>query len=159
SHQALAYYRQLYELERQAKDFSDAQRLQMRQDLSVPILEQFHQWLEAQRPEGLPKSPMGGALGDSLNKWPDDKLYDTIKLIEIPYITTRFELTVQAMRAMVTAPGWLANLKDAELLSRIDRIKSFLRDHHPLNDYELALKLQLANLMPELVSKEERAAA
>jgi hypothetical protein len=24
SHQALAYYRQLYELERQAKDFSDA---------------------------------------------------------------------------------------------------------------------------------------
>ena len=38
SHQALAYYRQLYELERQAKDFSEAQRLQMRQDLSVPIL-------------------------------------------------------------------------------------------------------------------------
>ena len=38
SHQALAYYRQLYELERQAKDFSDAQRLQMRQDLAVPIL-------------------------------------------------------------------------------------------------------------------------
>jgi hypothetical protein len=32
SHQALAYYRQLYELERAAKGFSDAQRLQMRQD-------------------------------------------------------------------------------------------------------------------------------
>jgi squalene-hopene/tetraprenyl-beta-curcumene cyclase len=90
---------------------------------------------------------------------PDDNMYDTIKLIEIPYITTRFELTVQAMRAMVTAPGWLANVKDAELLARIDRIKIFLRDHQPLNDYELALKLQLANLMPELVSKEERAAA
>src|SRR5207244_3863639 len=45
SHQALAYYRQLYELERQAKDFSDAQRLQMRQDLAVPILGQFHAWL------------------------------------------------------------------------------------------------------------------
>ncbi len=90
---------------------------------------------------------------------PDDNMYDTIKLIEIPYITTRFELTVQAMRAMVTAPGWLANLQDAQLLARIDRIKDFLRDHQPLNDYELALKLQLANLMPELVSKEERAAA
>src|SRR5262249_52504463 len=85
--------------------------------------------------------------------------YDTIKLIEIPYITTRFELTVQAMRAMVAAPSWLANLKDAELLPRVDRIKNYLRDHQPLNDYELALKLQLANLMPELVSKEERAAA
>src|SRR5262245_47016358 len=90
---------------------------------------------------------------------PDDNMYDTIKLIEIPYITTRFELTVQAMRAMVTAPGWLANLKDAELLARIDRIKDFLRDHQPLNDYELALKFQLANLAPELVSKREREAA
>jgi transposase len=69
SHQALAYYRQLYELERQAKDFSDAQRLQMRQDLAVPILGQFHQWLEAQRPEVLPKSPMAEALGYALNNW------------------------------------------------------------------------------------------
>jgi transposase len=69
SHQALAYYRQLYELERQAKDFSDAQRLQMRQDLAVPILGQFHTWLEAQRPEVLPKSPMGEALGYALNNW------------------------------------------------------------------------------------------
>jgi len=90
---------------------------------------------------------------------PDDNMYDTIKLIEIPYITTRFELTVQAMRAMVTAPGWLENLKDAELLARVERIKKFLREHQPINDYELALKLQLANLKPELVSKEEREAA
>jgi hypothetical protein len=49
SHQALAYYRQLYELERQ--------------DLAVPILSRFHHWLERQRPEVLPKSPMGEALG------------------------------------------------------------------------------------------------
>lgn len=69
SHQALAYYRQLYELERGAKDFSDAQRLQMRQGLSVPILNEFRQWLVAQRPEVLPKSPMAEALGYALNNW------------------------------------------------------------------------------------------
>ena len=69
SHRALAYYRQLYELERGAKDFSDAQRLQMRQELSLPILEQFRQWLEAQRPQVLPKSPMGEAIGYVLNNW------------------------------------------------------------------------------------------
>ncbi len=69
SHQALAYYRQLYELERGAKDFSEAQRLQLRQDLAVPILGQFHQWLEAQRPEVLPKSPMGEAVSYALNNW------------------------------------------------------------------------------------------
>jgi transposase len=69
SHQALAYYRHLYELERQAKDFNDEQRLQMRQELSLPILEQFHQWLLAQRPEVLPKSPMGEAIAYTLNNW------------------------------------------------------------------------------------------
>jgi transposase len=69
SHQALAYYRQLYELERAAKDFNDAQRLLMRQDLAVPVLEQFHTWLTAQRPEVLPKSPMAEALGYALNNW------------------------------------------------------------------------------------------
>jgi transposase len=67
SHQALAYYRQLYELERQAKDFSDVRRLQMRQELSLPILEHFHQWLLTQRPEVLPKSPMGEAISYALN--------------------------------------------------------------------------------------------
>jgi transposase len=69
AHQGLAYYRQLYELERAAKDFSDAQRVQMRQDLAVPILGQFHGWLEAQRPEVLPKSPMGEAIGYALHNW------------------------------------------------------------------------------------------
>jgi transposase len=69
AHQALAYYRQLYELERQAKDFSDAQRQQMRQELAVPILNQFRTWLEAQRVEVLPKSPMAEALGYALNHW------------------------------------------------------------------------------------------
>jgi transposase len=71
AHQALAYYRQLYELERGARDldFSDAQRLQMRQDLAVPILETFHQWLEGQRAQVLPKSPIAEALGYALNNW------------------------------------------------------------------------------------------
>jgi hypothetical protein len=50
SHRALAYYRQLYELERAAKDFSDAQRLLLRRNLAMPVLEQFHAWLEEQRP-------------------------------------------------------------------------------------------------------------
>ena len=69
AHRALAYYGQLYELERQAKDFTDSQRLQMRQDLSLPILNQFHEWLEAQLPQVLPKSPMREAIGYALNNW------------------------------------------------------------------------------------------
>src|SRR3954470_12811355 len=69
SHQALAYYGQLYELERQAKDFSESQRLQMRRDLSLPILEQFRSWIDKEYPKVLPKSPMAEALGYARNNW------------------------------------------------------------------------------------------
>jgi transposase len=71
SHQALAYYGQLYELERRAKDnhFDDDARLRLRQELAAPILEQFHAWLQTQRAKALPKSPMSEALGYTLNNW------------------------------------------------------------------------------------------
>jgi hypothetical protein len=71
SHQALAYYRQLYELERRAKalGFNEQQTLQLRQDLSLPILKQFQKWLEEQRPQVLPKSPLAEAVGYALNNW------------------------------------------------------------------------------------------
>jgi transposase len=69
SHRALAYYGQLYELERAAKDFTEGQRLQMRQELAVPILNQFHEWLLAEHAQVLPKSPMREALGYALNNW------------------------------------------------------------------------------------------
>jgi hypothetical protein len=71
SHQALAYYGQLYALERAANtnQFDDAQRLQMRQDFAVPILAKFHAWLEEQRAQVLPKSPMAEAIGYALNNW------------------------------------------------------------------------------------------
>ena len=82
--------------------------------------------------------------------------FKTYKEVEIPYITTHFELTVQAARAVVTAPGWLASLKDADTLERVARMKKFLREHQPVNDYELAMKLRLATLMPELVPQAQR---
>jgi transposase len=71
SHQALGYYRQLYELERgaTANDFDDTQRLLMRRELSVVILDQFQKWLEQQRAAVVPKSPMAEAIGYALNNW------------------------------------------------------------------------------------------
>src|SRR5581483_2194188 len=71
SAQALAYYGQLYEIERQATKLhaDEAQRRQMRQDLAVPILDKFHAWLQGQRAEVLPKSPMAEAIGYALNQW------------------------------------------------------------------------------------------
>jgi transposase len=69
AHQALAYYAQLYEIERQAKNFDEGIRLHMRQDLAVPILNQFRTWLDGQRAEVLPKSPLGEAFTYVRNNW------------------------------------------------------------------------------------------
>jgi transposase len=71
AHQALAWYAQLYEIERRAKDnaFDEAARYRMRQELAVPILAKFHAWLEKERVALLPKSPMNEAFGYALNHW------------------------------------------------------------------------------------------
>ena len=71
AHQALAYYTQLYALERgaTAAELDDAGRLQMRQDFSAPILAKFKTWLDEQRPLVLPKCPMAEAIGYALNNW------------------------------------------------------------------------------------------
>ncbi len=57
---------------------------------------------------------------------------------------------------MATAPGWLAAVEDKETRLILERMKGWLRGHKPVSDYELALKLQLAGLMPELVAPPER---
>jgi len=89
----------------------------------------------------------------------DEGFIKTIDQVEIPYITTDFELTAQAARAMANAPDWLASVKDSDTLERIERLKRYLISHVPINDYELAIQLQMAGLMPDLVSKEQREVA
>jgi hypothetical protein len=69
AHQVLGYYRQLYALERGTADFVEQGRYQVRQDFAVPILAQFHAWMQAQRADVLPKSPMGEAPTYALNQW------------------------------------------------------------------------------------------
>lgn len=71
AHQALAYYRQLYEIERRATllGADEELRLRLRQDLAVPILDRFHDWLVEEQPKVLPKSLMGAAFGYALNQW------------------------------------------------------------------------------------------
>ena len=108
---------------------------------------------------GTLSEPTARSLQRTMSLLTAQGFFKTYKEVEIPYITTDFELTVQAARAVFTAPGWLANLKDADTLARIGRMKKFLREHEPVNDYELALKLRLSTLLPELVPQPQRDAA
>jgi squalene-hopene/tetraprenyl-beta-curcumene cyclase len=79
--------------------------------------------------------------------------------VEIPHITTDFELTLQAVRALTAAPGWLDGLKDPEMLARIDKLKAWLRAAEPRNDFDRILRLQLAHYLPDLVTAADREAA
>ena len=76
SHQALAWFGLLYDVEREAKtreptDYGAFIRLrhELRGERSRPIYEQFHAWLEAEWPKVLPKSPIGEAIQYALNHW------------------------------------------------------------------------------------------
>lgn len=69
AHVALAYIRRLYAVEADAKEakLDDEARRALRQERSVPILEELFAWLEGMRGQVLPKSPMGEAIGYALN--------------------------------------------------------------------------------------------
>jgi len=99
------------------------------------------------------------ALREMLTRQSDAGSFVSTGEVEIPHITTDFELTLQAARAITAAPGWLADLKDADLLARIGKMKVFLRDAEPRNDYEVVLRLQLASYFPDLVPQTQRDSA
>ncbi|MGV3662194.1 MAG: hypothetical protein ACO1TE_18555 [Prosthecobacter sp.] len=97
----------------------------------------------------------GRALREMMTRQADNGSFVSTGEVEIPHITTDFELTLQAARAITAAPGWLAGLKDADLLARVEKMKVFLRDSKPRNDYEHILRLQLASTLPDLVTEGE----
>lgn len=79
--------------------------------------------------------------------------------VEIPHITTDYELSLQAARVITTAPGWLENLKDERLLGKVQKLKDWLRTAEPKNDWDRVLSLQLGFYLPELVAYEKANAA
>jgi len=74
---AKAWIRKLYDVEDEAKELSSAERLRLRQEKSVPLLESFHKWLLAQKPLVLPKSPIAAAINYLLNQWAALNRYTT----------------------------------------------------------------------------------
>jgi hypothetical protein len=69
SHQVLGWVRQLYDIERDAKESTTENRRAMRQAGAKPILDDLKQWFDAQQGHVLPKSPVGEAVQYALNQW------------------------------------------------------------------------------------------
>lgn len=64
---ALAFIGKLYGIERRAKTLSAEARQQLRMQESLPILNDFKQWLESQHV--LPKGALGKAISYTQNQW------------------------------------------------------------------------------------------
>ena len=67
--EALAFIRELYRIEREAKDLSADERQAARDKLARPILEAFEKWILRELASTLPKSPLGKALGYTSRQW------------------------------------------------------------------------------------------
>ena len=92
---ALAYYRQLYAIEKEikaelAKLPEDADeptraaiRMRVRQERAVSVWQDFETWLDAEHPQVLPKSPSGGAIGYMQNNGEALKRYTTSGYLSI----------------------------------------------------------------------------
>lgn len=69
THTALAYLRQLFDLEDLYRQSSDEERLAGRREKSQPIVDAFHDWLQQERARQLPKAKLLGAINYMLNRW------------------------------------------------------------------------------------------
>jgi transposase len=94
AHQALAFFGRLYAVEHDAQALSPEARCALRQEKSVPILNDMHAWLNEQLRGLRPKSPVTGAIKYSLKNWDALCRYTTDG--NIPIDNNRTERTLRA---------------------------------------------------------------
>jgi transposase len=68
---ALAFIQTLFAIEARAKRerLMETEVLALRQREAVPVLDEFHTWLQQARLQALPKNPLSTGLGYALNQW------------------------------------------------------------------------------------------
>lgn len=104
---ALDFIRQLYQVDRPLWDkdqrIAPAQRLQIREALSRPIIQEFRAWLESISPQVLPNSLLGKAVYYTLGQWP--KLLAFLAHGEVPLDNNRCENAIRPF--VIGRKGWL----------------------------------------------------
>jgi transposase len=80
---ALKLFQEIYDVEREIKELSDAERRKIRQEVILPKLNELHAWMTEQYRAVTPKSPIGKALEYSLKRWKELILFTTNGQLEI----------------------------------------------------------------------------
>jgi hypothetical protein len=103
THTALGYIQRLYEIEDLHRQSTEQERFQARQQLSLPIVQKFHQWLQEEAANTLPKSKFRGAANYMLNRWESFARY--LESGAIPIDNNRTEATLKY--AILGRKSWL----------------------------------------------------
>lgn len=127
---ALDFIGELYAIERALGDKDHPcrpeDRLRVRTERSVPVIEKFHVWLEALAPKVLPQSLLGKAIYYTLGQW--SKLTVFLKHGEVPLDNNRCENAIRPF--VIGRKGWLFNdtvkgaLASANLYSLVETSKA-----------------------------------
>jgi transposase len=83
AHYVLGLIGQMYDIEDEIRLLSPAERLAVRQERSVPILDRLGAFLREQRGGALPKSQYGKAIAYCLNQWPELRRFTESGILEI----------------------------------------------------------------------------
>ena len=101
--QAVAMIGQLYAIEREHKDSPIEVRYAARQEKSVPVLNELHDWMEKLLPMVPPKSALGGALSYMRDYW--GKLVRYPERGDLPIDNNRCENSIRPF--VVGRKAWL----------------------------------------------------
>jgi hypothetical protein len=89
----LRFIRKLYEIERSVKDATPAERLQVRQEQSIPVVASLRSWLDGALATVVPRSLTGEALAYLDGQWP--KLVRVFEHGQVPLDTNAVENAIR----------------------------------------------------------------
>jgi transposase len=159
--QALEYFRQLYEIERDLQDLDAAARRQMRQTRAKPVADAFKDWMVAHRLKVPDGSAIAKALDYSLTRW--EALTRYLDDGNLPPDNNHVENQIRPVA--IGRSNWLfagslrAGQRAAAIMSLIQSAK--LNGHDPyvyLKDVFTRLPTQAANRIEELLPHRWRSA-
>jgi transposase len=160
--EALNLIRELYRIEKQAKDKSVAEKAKIRQQQAIPILNNLKDWLDASLTQVLPSSLTGKALTYLSNQWPTLTVYCEDGRLDIdnnaierairPFVIGRnnwiFSDTVKGVNAS-------ANLYSLVETAKLNGLEPYRYLHHVFNELPKAQTLaDIEQLLPWLVDKD-----
>jgi hypothetical protein len=87
--EAIEMVRQLYAVEKQAKDSSAEERLRLRQQRSVPVLAELRDKLLTWKEQLLPKHPMAEAINYVLGQWGELNVFSNDGAVPIGRVENR----------------------------------------------------------------------